>query len=366
MDTSDLASLLTSQDDEPTVQARAAALATALRGQQQQAQQRQFLGSLGQLTGSEGLAGVGNDFSKSAAQQYADAQKALEQLPQIGETRLKRAIDKQRADQQAAFQTRELDLRQKQQQEEAAFHRAQLQRQKFGVVQPGGTTYNTETGEMGNTSPVPKAPAGGAGGLKESDWTHLAGMINPSSGRSGELGKNAQRVNTALRLEQLAKGANGDVANLTPQQMEELAVGLQGLIAGGGHSTAEVAAMKPESYVGHFQDFLQKLTNTPHGANQQAFTKNILDTIEREKGAAGQAIRTGQISILKGFPNYRQANKERFDAMVRGYGIDPESLSESATATSGAPIKMKFPDGSVHDVPPEKVELAKRKGGVPQ
>jgi hypothetical protein len=27
-------------------------------------------------------------------------------------------------------------------------------------------------------------------------------------------------------------------------------------------------------------------------------------------------------------------------------------------------VKMKFPDGSVHDVPMEKVEQAKRKGGV--
>ena len=49
--------------------------------------------------------------------------------------------------------------------------------------------------------------------------------------------------------------------------------------------------------------------------------------------------------------------------------VDAKSKSLGARRTGGAkpagPVKMKFPDGSVHDVSPEKMELAKQKGAVP-
>ena len=40
--------------------------------------------------------------------------------------------------------------------------------------------------------------------------------------------------------------------------------------------------------------------------------------------------------------------------------VSPKSHSAPAT-----PVRMKFPDGSEHDVSPEKLEKAKLKGGVP-
>lgn len=45
--------------------------------------------------------------------------------------------------------------------------------------------------------------------------------------------------------------------------------------------------------------------------------------------------------------------------------LDTIAQSNNLRRAKAAPVKMKFPDGSVHDVPPEKMELARRKGAVP-
>ncbi len=50
------------------------------------------------------------------------------------------------------------------------------------------------------------------------------------------------------------------------------------------------------------------------------------------------------------------------DAKSKSLGA--RRIGGGPTASTG-PVKMKFPDGSVHDVSPEKMELAKQKGAVP-
>lgn len=42
----------------------------------------------------------------------------------------------------------------------------------------------------------------------------------------------------------------------------------------------------------------------------------------------------------------------------------PAPPPRADVGTAAKPVKMKFPDGSTHTVPPEKLELAKKKGGV--
>jgi hypothetical protein len=52
-----------------------------------------------------------------------------------------------------------------------------------------------------------------------------------------------------------------------------------------------------------------------------------------------------------------------------GYNVPDELIPGAGAAAGasggGAPVRMRFPDGTEADVPPEKVDLAKRKGGVP-
>lgn len=48
-----------------------------------------------------------------------------------------------------------------------------------------------------------------------------------------------------------------------------------------------------------------------------------------------------------------------------GGGTPPKSGGSGHNAAASGPVKMKFPDGSTHDVMPEEIDLARRKGGVP-
>lgn len=214
--------------------------------------------------------------------------------------------------------------------------------------------YNPRTAEVRQVD-TPKAPAAAPGTVSkdaEKSFQAMQHDMNGTGARSGELGANQRRINGAGRLEKLARDSNGDVNNLTPQQMQELATGLQALITTGGHSTTEIEHLKPESYVGHMQDFLQKLTNTPRGADQQAFTKNILDTIAREKQASVDSNTEMRTSLLPNYAHLRKADKARFDSMLKGFGVDPATIDDNGLAvtpskgagdTSAAPAPSSAP-----------------------
>lgn len=59
------------------------------------------------------------------------------------------------------------------------------------------------------------------------------------------------------------------------------------------------------------------------------------------------------------------SGEANLDTMAESNNLRRSKGGKGASAQPGGPISMKFPDGSVHEVPPEKVELAKRKGAVP-
>ena len=57
----------------------------------------------------------------------------------------------------------------------------------------------------------------------------------------------------------------------------------------------------------------------------------------------------------------RDMQAKRYADLARKQGFDAGDV----TGDSGGPQMWRFPDGSVHDVAPEDVELARKKGGVP-
>lgn len=73
-------------------------------------------------------------------------------------------------------------------------------------------------------------------------------------------------------------------------------------------------------------------------------------------------------SIMKDMPALLDGlalwGEKSVSAKAKSLGARRKAAGASSAAPSG-PVKMKFPDGSVHDVTPDKMELAKRKGAVP-
>lgn len=72
-------------------------------------------------------------------------------------------------------------------------------------------------------------------------------------------------------------------------------------------------------------------------------------------------------SLLKDMPALLDGLGSWADNSVtaKAKSLGARRTGSSAAVTPTGPVKMKFPDGSVHDVAPDKMELAKRKGAVP-
>lgn len=174
---------------------------------------------------------------------------------------------------------------------------------------------------------------GGAQGLSKEAAKELAVLQrqwDPSGPRSGERGKNQARVNAAGRIEALASGPDGKVADLSPQQMTELARQLDTLLSNGGQATEGVTrALSAHTASGKVAELEQWLTSSPHGAGQRAFVQQMLETARREKDVAGGQLRDSYISTLPSVPTLLKERPDVIQNMLRANGVDPEGLDLS-------------------------------------
>jgi len=218
------------------------------------------------------------------------------------------------------------------------------------------------------------AGGGGAAGLSKEAAKELAVLQrswDPSGPRSGERGKNQARVNAAGRIEALASGPGGQVADLNPQQMTELARQLDTLLSNGGQATEGVTkALSAHTATGRVADLLQWWTSAPHGAGQQEFTKQMLETARREKSVAGKQLRDSYVATLPTVPILLKERPDVIQNMLRGQGVDPSTIDMGTglardtgqpVDVDGAPRKqyspsrnqtrLIYPDGrvEVHD-----------------
>lgn len=134
----------------------------------------------------------------------------------------------------------------------------------------------------------------------------------------GEIQKNQGRLNAANRLLALAETPDGKPADLNPQQMPELSQALASLIAGGGAGTvSQIEHLTPKTMSGDWAKVAQWLTNEPHGAGQQAFVQNMIETAKRERDVAQKAIGSAVLGrqgkhqrVLRGNPDESRAALE--------------------------------------------------------
>lgn len=338
--------------DEATAQKRAASLAAVLRQQQAQAQQQEFLGGLGSVFGAP-RAGVGKAYADMGAQNYEGAQQALQQIPKVAEVRLQRAIEKQRADQQAKFQG-----------EEMALKRQEVNQHRFGTIAPGGQVYDTRTGQLGEVGDVPKPPPVGRGGASGplGAFDKLARPIrddlDPSSGRgAGLFGKDQGLVTAAEKVLALTDdGKGGRNFNLTVRQVPELVQSVGAMLSGGNATAqAQLEHLMPKSWGSSAAERLEYLSGHPQDAQLGAFVKQYVETAEREKHLAQKRIRDVQLrrlpyhqGIYAQYPAETKAlikqylpelGDDELDAAIRGAYKAPEPVAPSEGGL--APDKKK-------------------------
>lgn len=354
---------------------------------------QQMAGQALQILGDKKISGVGGSLAENAQQDAARLQAQMIQAPQ---QRMRMALEQQQIAKGQADMA------------EAARARGQLQDPnsmgsvlrrkllgKFGMP-VANTTAGSDIDEKliglaekgygvdensRNREALAKLRAMAAGGgtvggtppLKpgqiEKLWGELDNEINPSKGRSGELGKNMSRINGALRLEQLIKTPDGRLRDdMDSREMTEFAIGLQGMLAAGGHSVAEVEHLTPKTVGGDFAKIQEWLTSEPKGAGQRAFVEKMSHTLEREKHAALESLQAAQYGVLPRFAPVAKADRKRFDAILRGQRLDPALLDESlvyqppgASASSGM-VDVVSPEGTAGKVPANKLDAALKRG----
>ncbi len=113
----------------------------------------------------------------------------------------------------------------------------------------------------------------------------------------------------------------------TPQQMSELGAAVSAMIQGGNAPAISlVHDMVPDSMGREVAAMEQWLTNEPHGTNQQAFVKQMLDTAEREGHLAKEKVKGYKAQTL----NYNSGllktipNQQRRLYQEAGFGSDDQ------------------------------------------
>jgi hypothetical protein len=194
---------------------------------------------------------------------------------------------------------------------------------KFAPNPVSGRLYDVRTGQE----------TGGASGGELTDkrlpamQAALAKDLDPNNFRSGVLKGNQERSNAADRLLALAVDPlTGGPANLTPQQMSEVSSSLATLVGGGSSGEGTRHELTPYTKGRTIAQVLQWVTDNPHGAEQQGFVKQMIDTAKREQGVAQGQIRQAQGQRLPGHLPYFGLFPDAAKSQLSGFGFDPSEV----------------------------------------
>lgn len=337
----DYLALFSGDDAAAGVQAKALADAIA---------RRRSAGTLGLITGDPAMAATGKQLS-------GDADKLEEGLLGAAQHRAQQQLLKQHYENEAqrlGLSLGQLGLKQS---ENVVTHDAAgnpIRLPKYG-------------GPMGPVAGAMPGPAGAPSaasmlGMKpkdiENEFQKMSDAVSTVKGRGNLNKENQERLYRAERLGALVLGPNGDIQNLTPQQVREAATSLANLISGsGGAALGQIEELVPHTLAGQFANLKQKILNEPQGADAQAFLQNMMDTAAREKRVITSQIHAGQLQGLPAFSRLRKADRSRFDAVLKGAGLDPASVDDNglpvAAPAAAGPVRIgtkeeyeKLPSGA--------------------
>ena len=137
-------------------------------------------------------------------------------------------------------------------------------------------------------------------------------------------GQASMKIQSGLASMVLINQMNG---NLTPQQMRELATSVANLLSRGGVvANEQIDALVPNTLFGKIKDWQQWLTNEPTGTEQQAFVKNLADTVNREVGLSQQYLQSLYASRMSQFSQFKNDQPDQYNADLTAHNIDPVTL----------------------------------------
>jgi hypothetical protein len=148
--------------------------------------------------------------------------------------------------------------------------------------------------------------------------------LDPYRMRSGEFGKIANRsIQADILTTLLTKPNSTELKNLSPIQMEELAIGVARMLSGsGGSSRAQVEHLVPGGLASGSAKITEWLTAEPTGTNQRKFVAMFADTINREKETAEKQMDDIRKKIINKHAVFVKKYPDAAEAQLRDYGLD--------------------------------------------
>lgn len=326
------------------VRARAQMAALGVDQPSPQTQRTSQLGSVASVIGlgNQGMAGLGQQLTHSAAQQESLRQGAALKLAQaalLGGTKENVAQDQEAGQVYRAIEgllgkryTADMGLQGKQVEAGAKVRAAGI----AATASPwtgtsDGGTLNKVTGQKVYGVPDASGAAGGGGGGGGSGDKRLDKWQSEFDRQATQAtSKLDPQFQTAQKLLAVPRGPGG--YNLTRAEAEDYAINLARLVGGsGGRVTqAQIDALVPDSARGRFRGMQEFITNDPTGRDQQEFIRRMEALVSREMGTIEQQRHDAVARHLASHTNYAATYPNRFAAQAARWGITPDDLASVA------------------------------------
>lgn len=296
--------------DEPTAQEKAKAMAAALRGQQ-------YMGNVLQLSGNPTLASSGQSMLGQAQHQQQALDQMVRERPSYQESLAKLAEAKRmnamRTDPSSPMNqytgqivsqlggptlpqgVNAMDIPEQTlgllERQWAARQRAQA------LVDAAKARHGSGGGGVGGAGGAP-ALGSKLGEAVQKDIDALEKSITKDSGRSALAPKVQERLQSSQRIKQAALDENGNIRDLSPSMIAELASNTAAMMSQGAVGEHTLEKFLPKGRSMKTADIEEWLTNGPHGAGQQAYIKAMLDLANREEMLGDRQIKSIQLRHL--------------------------------------------------------------------
>jgi hypothetical protein len=189
------------------------------------------------------------------------------------------------------------------------------------------------------------------------DFTKLSEKLTAelASSRSA-FGKGANIIRSAEAIETLV--SQMDPKDINTRQIQELARGLDAMLSQGAATISGTKKLVPESYSADWAKIAEYITSKPKGAGQEAFVKQMMETVEREKQTARKQMQQTQNKILSGYEHLKERYPERYKRMLGEFGVEPQ------TSLSGSEKQkvMVEKNGKQYRLPKDQLDEALKQG----
>lgn len=175
--------------------------------------------------------------------------------------------------------------------------------------------------------PILKANPNGSG-MSQKEWDAMQNDLK--AGRSNPIVREQEeKLANIAAARGVMTDKDGKLKPLTPQFLREAFTAYAKVVSGGGApSEKQIEELTPHTRGMDWANKLQYYTNHPHDADVGPFLKMLKDSMDTQVDVAHDTLAKARREVLPKHWHLRQSDPGRFDAMLSGFGMDPNQFNE--------------------------------------